>query len=76
MAARGECFGVRFFVRWTTLLYMFGSYRGVSGASYGGKGLVSPFLVYTPLSIGGGFLGDLTSRFLFTWNNDVVWMLV
>ena len=25
VAARGECFGGRFFVRWTTLLYMFGS---------------------------------------------------
>ena len=56
VAARGECFGVSFCVRWTTLLYLFGSERGVSGASFGGRGVGSPFLAY-PLPLGEGFLG-------------------
>ena len=31
-------------------MYIFGSERGVSGDSFGGRGVVSPFLVYPPPS--------------------------
>ena len=44
-------FGVRFCVRWTTLLYMIGSERGVSGVVFGGRGVGSAFLVYPPLPL-------------------------
>jgi len=50
-------FRVRFCVRWTTLLYMFGSEGGVSGAPLGGRGFGSPFLVYPPLPLGWGVVG-------------------
>jgi hypothetical protein len=44
-------------------LYMFGSERGVSGASFGGRGLGSPFLVY-PSSPGiRVFLGRPCGKF-------------
>ena len=40
------------------------------------KGRRFAFSSLPPLPLGGSFLGDLTSRFLFTWNNDVVWLIV